>query len=133
MYAPCGNEEAVAVLDVIFSQSVADGLLFHHFLILVWCELHFQSIVKTGFRSRFQHVPHLGLSLILALSTGRLVVRVYLYAEVAVGIDEFDEQRKFVTKAFVVSLTYEIFFFFVNEFVDILSVAEGLTAWNTGE
>jgi hypothetical protein len=54
----------------------------------------------------------------------------YLYAQVPVGINEFDEQGKLVAKALVVCLTYEGFLFFANKFVDILSFAECFATGN---
>jgi hypothetical protein len=54
----------------------------------------------------------------------------YLYAQVSVGVNEFDKQGELVAKALVVSLTYEGFFFFANEFVDVLPFAECLATGN---
>ena len=52
---------------------------------------------------------------------GYLVVGVYLYREVLLGIDELDEQRELVAEAFVILLSYEQAFLFTHQLVEALA------------
>ena len=49
--AACGQEEAIAFLYLILCQGIADGVVIHHFLVLIGSNLFFQSAIE--FCARF--------------------------------------------------------------------------------
>ena len=118
VYASGGNEETVAIADSVFSQCVADGLVFNHLFVFFGCNLFFETIIETGTRFRVQDIPHLRLTTGLSLAAGSLVRGMYLDAQVSVGIDELDEQRKLIAKALEISLAKESRLFFMHQVVD---------------
>ena len=103
VYAAGGNEEDVALDDVVAGQGVADGVVGHPPLVLRWREAVLQPIVDEAPAGRRQGVPHLVLAVQAPLQSCGLIVGMHLYGEVLLGIDELYEQRKFVAEAAVVS------------------------------
>ena len=131
MDATGGNEEAVALLDCILGQRVADGVALYHPLILLRRQPHFQSVIERGTGCGVHDVPHLGLSVRLAVALGYLVVGVYLDAQVLVGIDKLDEQRKLVAEALVVRRPQQSSLLLEHQLVQRQStVGSGLAALN---
>ena len=117
MDAACGDEEHIALADLITSQCIGDRVVLHHLLILFGGYLLFQTVVKLGAWCRFQNIPHLSLTTTLALAMGRLVSRMYLNGQILTGIDEFNQQRKLIAKALVVLLAYQELFLFSDKLV----------------
>ena len=104
MDAACGEKEDVAVLDRIFRQSVGDGVVLHHLLILCRCDLLLQAAAQRGRGVAFHHIPHLGLAARQPLLLSLLVVGVHLDGELLARVDKLDEQGKQIAVARVVLL-----------------------------
>ena len=117
-----GDEEAVVFLHLVLCEGVGDGVVLHHLLVLLGCDLHLQTVVELGVGVTGQSVPHLSLAALLALLAGNLVVGVYLDGEVAVGVDELDEQWKLVAEALVVLRAEEAVLQFSHHLVEVLAL-----------
>ena len=116
------DKEAVVFLHVILSQSIGDGIILHHLLVLLRSNLHLQAIVKLGIRLAWQRIPHLGLAALLTLLLGNFVIRMYLDRKVGIGIDKLDEQWKLVSKTLIVICTEEILLQFSNNLIELLAL-----------
>ena len=132
MDTTCWNEEAVTVLDIVFGQCVADGFVFYHLLVFLRCYLHLQTIIDSSTRLRVHDIPHLGFTTRFALTACYLVSRMHLDGEVTFGIDKLDEQRKLIAEAAIVGFAHQTGFLLLDNVVEVLSLTDGLTAWNTG-
>ena len=130
MDAACGDEEYVTLLHVVIGQGIGDGVVLHHRLILLRCNLLFQTVVEATVSHA---VPHFRLAVGIAMTVCNLVVGVDLYREVLLGIDELDEQREFITEALVVLFSDEQSFLFAHQLVETFAFLravghDGLTA-----
>ena len=134
MNSACRNKEAVAFLHVILSQCIRDGIVLHHLLVLLRCNLHLQAIIEFCIRFARQCIPHLGLSTLLALLVGNLIIRMHLDREVAVGVNKLDEQWKFISETLVVLLpeetSLEFFHYLIEAFALHLAISyDAFIAW----
>ena len=94
--------EDVTLVDFMFGKDLGDGAVVDSLPIFLWCYLLPETGIETGTGLGIEDVPHLGLSVFVVLTLGHLVVGVYLYGEVLLGIDNLGEQGQLV----VVSLCY---------------------------
>ena len=122
MNSACRNKEAVAFFHVILSQCIRDGIILHHLLVLLWCNLHLQAIIEFCARFAWQCIPHLGLTMLLALLVGNLIIRMHLDREVVVGVNKLDEQWKFVSETLVVLLPKETSLEFFHYLIEALAL-----------
>ena len=105
-----GNEEDITLPHVVPGQSLSDGTVIHHGLILLRGEGFGKAVVEERVWSLwFESVPHLRLAPWLAMPAGNLVIGVYLYGEVLMGVYELYEQRELVAEALIVLLPHELF------------------------
>ena len=94
MDAAGGQEEDVAGSDGMLRQHLGDAVFRHQADVVVGGD----PLLQTGnqFCAGFgaDHVPHLRLAAAAVALCGQLVVRMDLDAEVALRVDEFDQQRE---------------------------------------
>ena len=119
--ASCGDEENIALVDLISGEGLGDSVVFYHLLIRLGGDLLLQTTIELGTGFTRQTIPHLGLATVLAMTMGNLVVGVYLDAQVALGIDELDEQRELVAEALIIVLAHEFFSLFTYQLVEALA------------
>ena len=84
--------ENIARLDLVVGKDLGDGAILDAPLVFVGRNLLFEARIEVGTRVGLDDIPHLGLAHLAMLALGHLVVGMYLYAQVALGIDELDEQ-----------------------------------------
>ena len=87
-----GEVEYIAGLDLMVAQDLGDGAVFYAFLVLIGGYGLLEAGIEVGTGVGLDDVPHLRLAHLAMDTLGHLVVRVHLDAEVALGIDELDEQ-----------------------------------------
>ena len=66
-----------------------------------------ETDTQTGAARLRNDVPHLGLAVHPVTLPRQTVVGVYLNREILAGVDEFDQQRKFVAETFVIALSHQ--------------------------
>ena len=133
-----GEKEAVAFLHVVVVDSVHDRIVGYHLLILLGSDLLLQSHEHTGIEIRVHDIPHLGLAALLALLMRNLVGRMHLDGQWPSGIDELDEQWKFIAETLIVGGSHQFLFHICHDsaqrLTGIFSFADdGLIAGNTGD
>ena len=62
MNTPRRDEEYVTLMDFVASQGIGDGIVIDHRLVLFWRDFLFQAVIELCAGSRFERIPHLGLS-----------------------------------------------------------------------
>ena len=87
-----GEVEDIAGLDLMVGEDLGDGAVFYAFLVLIGGYGLLEPGIEVGAWVGLDDVPHLGLAHLAMDSLGHLVVGMDLDAEVALGIDELDEQ-----------------------------------------
>ena len=113
----CWQEEYIAFLHRIFRQSLSNGVIFNHFLVLFWCNLLLQTAAERGISITFHHIPHLSLTTTQTLCLCLLVCWVNLNRKLLACINELNKQRELITKAFIVLLTHQFILQSLNKFV----------------
>ena len=121
MDTTCGNEEHITLMSLITSQSISDGVVIHHLLVLLRCDLFLQTIVDDCSWFRFQTIPHLRLATWFAQTRCCLIVRMYLDREVLTSIDKLNEQRELITETLVVFLADQHVLLFAHQLVQTLT------------
>ena len=116
------NKEAITFLYLILSQGIGDGIILHHLLVLLRCNLHLQAIIEFCVRFAWQCIPHLGLTTLLALLVGNLIIRMHLDREVVVGVNKLDELWKFISETLVVLLPKETSLEFFHYLIEALAL-----------
>ena len=94
--------EDIALVDFMFGKDLGDGAVVDTLLIFLWRYLLPEAGIEAGTGLGIEDVPHLGLSGFMVLTLCHLVVGMYLYGEVLLGIDDLGEQGQLV----VVSLCH---------------------------
>ena len=84
--------EDIARLDLVVGKDLGDGAILDALLVFVGRDLLFEARIEVGTRVGLDDIPHLGLAHLAMLALGHLVVGVHLYAQVALGIDELDQE-----------------------------------------
>ena len=84
--------EDIAGLDLMVGEHLGDGTVFYSFLVLIGGYGLLEAGIEVGAGVGLDDVPHLGLAHLAMDPLGHLVVGMDLDAEVALGIDEFDQQ-----------------------------------------
>ena len=102
------QEEHIVFLHLVFCQRIADAVFGHHLFIALRRELPGESAVERGMRFRLHHIPHFRFPAGLSVAMSNLVGRMHLDGEVALRIDELDEQREAVSEAQVVFASHEL-------------------------
>ena len=102
------QEEHIVFLHLVFCQRIADAVFGHYLFIALRRELPGESAVERGMRFRLHHIPHFRFPAGQSVLVCNLVGGVHLYGEVAVRIDELDEQREAVAEAQVVFASHEL-------------------------
>ena len=98
MDAAGGQEKDVAGRHFVLRQDLRDAVLRHQADILVRGEGGLQAGNQLCSGCRVQHIPHLRLAAAAVMPEGKRIVRMHLDAEVALRVDELDEQRKLAGK-----------------------------------
>ena len=89
-----GQEEDVAGRDGMLRQHIGDAVLLHQADVVVWRNLLLEAGDQFRAGLGADHVPHFRLAVAAVALRGQLVVRMDLDAEVALRIDELDQQRE---------------------------------------
>ena len=84
--------EDIARLDLVVGKDLGDGAVLDALLVFVGGDLLFEARIEVGTRVGLDDIPHLGLAHLAMLALGHLVVGMDLDAQVALGIDELDEE-----------------------------------------
>ena len=84
--------EHIAGLDLVVGEDFGDGAVFYSFLVLIGGYGLLEAGIEVGAWVGLDDVPHLRLAHLAVDALGHLVVGVDLDAQVALGIDELDEQ-----------------------------------------
>ena len=84
--------EDIAGLDLMVGEDLGDGTVFYAFLVLIGGYGLLEAGIEVGAWVGLDDVPHLRLAHLAMDALGHLVVGMHLDAEVALGIDELDEQ-----------------------------------------
>ena len=84
--------EHIACLDLMVGQHLGDGTVFYAFLVLIGGYGLLEAGIEVGAGVGLDDVPHLRLAHLAMYPLCHLVVGVHLDAEVALGIDELDQQ-----------------------------------------
>ena len=113
------NKEAVVGMNLILLQGIDDRPVVHHPGVFLGSDGFFQSHAQRSARIRLQGVPHLCLAHGLSLPVCRLVIRMNLNGEILSGVDKLHEQRKCVSEAFVVFVSYHFFFHLGDDIVEV--------------
>ena len=119
--ASCGEEEAVAFLNLVTVDSVDNGVVLHHLGILLRSDLLLQTAEQRGILVRVHEVPHLCLATFFSLLLCYLVGGVHLDREVLTCVDKLDEEGELIAEAFVVVFAHELAFQFSNNLVELLT------------
>ena len=84
--------EDIACLDLVIGQHLGDGTVFYAFLVFIGGYGLLEAGIEVGTRVGLDDVPHLAFAHLAMDALGHLVVGMDLDAEVALGIDELDQQ-----------------------------------------
>ena len=84
--------EYIARLDLVVGKDLGDGAILNAPLVFVGRDLLFEARIEVGTRVGLDDIPHLGLAHLAMLALGHLVVGMHLNAQVALGIDELDQE-----------------------------------------
>lgn len=84
--------EYIAGLDLMVCEDLGDGAVFYAFLVLIGGYGLLEAGIEVGAWVGLDDVPHLRLAHLAVDALGHLVVGVDLDAQVALGIDELDQQ-----------------------------------------
>ena len=84
--------EDIARLDLVVGKDLGDAAVLNALLVLVGGDLLFEAGIEVGTRVSLDDIPHLGLAHLAMLALGHLVVGMHLDAQVALGIDELDQE-----------------------------------------
>ena len=84
--------EDIARLDLVVGKDLGDGAILNAPLVFVGGNLLFEARIEVGTRVGLDDIPHLGLAHLAMFALGHLIVGVHLNAQVALGIDELDQE-----------------------------------------
>ena len=104
---PRRQEKDVARSDGMVAQQVADRMVGYRRGIGFGIHAAVETDTQTGAARLRNDVPHLGLAVHPVTLPRQTVVGVYLNREILAGVDEFDQQRKFVAETFVIALSHQ--------------------------
>ena len=94
--ASCRDIKYISWSDFVSGEDFDDGVVLYAIAKLVLADFPLKSGEETGSRSCVYHVPHLRLASLAMDAAGHLVIGVNLYAQVALGVNELDEQGQLV-------------------------------------
>ena len=97
--------EDITGLDGVVSEDLGDGTVLDALLVFLGGNLLFEAGIEVGARVGLDDIPHLALAHLAMLTLGHLVVGVDLDAQVALGINELDEQGQLAMVTLVDGLT----------------------------
>ena len=126
MDAARGDEEHVALAHLIACQGIAYGVILHHMLILLGGNLFFQSVVEMCALVRLQDIPHLGLAMLFSQFVCCLFIGMHLNRQVALGVDELDEQRELIAEAAVIVGSQKALALLAHQLVERLALVLAL-------
>ena len=98
--------EHIACLDLMVGQYLGDGTVFYAFLVFIGGYGLLEAGIEVGAGVGLDDVPHLAFAHLAMDALGHLVVGMDLDAEVALGIDELDQQGQ-LAMVFLVDLLAE--------------------------
>ena len=122
MDTTCREEEHVARLNGIVSQSVTDGIVGNHSCIFVRSDALLQARTEVSLTVVvIDYIPHFSLTHRVVANLCQSIVRVNLDREVIASVDELDEQWEVVAETFVVGSTYQSTLVFFYQFAQVLA------------
>jgi hypothetical protein len=110
----CRQIEDITGFDLMVSKDFGDGAVNHALLVFLGGYLLFEACIEVGAWLSLDDVPHLGFTHLTMLSHSHLVIRMHLDAEVALCINELDEQRQFALVFLVNGFAKDIFWMLVD-------------------
>ena len=91
-----GNEEHVPPLHGHAVEDVGEAALLDGGLVGLAGGILLEAVVESRALLAVQNVPHFGLAVLPLMLQGILVGGVYLHRQVALGVDELDEEREVI-------------------------------------
>lgn len=104
---PAGRKKTSPRSDGMVAQQVADRMVGYRRGIGFGIHAAGRNRYADWRRRLRNDVPHLGLAVHPVTLPRQTVVGVYLNREILAGVDEFDQQRKFVAETFVIALSHQ--------------------------
>ena len=96
-----GDEEAVALVHRHGVQHVGQGVILNAAFKLLLADLMGEAVVEGGTRLCFQHIPHLGLAVLVLVLQSVFIGGVHLNGQVFFGINELCQNGE-LTELFAV-------------------------------
>ena len=93
MYPTRRNVENITRMCLMTGQSLHDGSIGHHPLILIGRYLLLKTGIDTSTGLGIKNIPHFALAQLAVLTLSHLIIGMYLDGEVVASVNELDQKR----------------------------------------
>ena len=88
-----GKIEHIAFVYLMLCEDFYDGAIGNTFLILLWRDPFLKTCIEVCAWFSIKNIPHLRFPKLIMLTLGHLVIWMYLYGEILMGINDLCEKR----------------------------------------